>query len=107
MTVDGMITDEVIEEEAIAGADVILTIDSKLQRISEVALAANIEKIKSGGFGTVYNATGGSCVVMNVRTGRYCQQWPAIQIIIHNLLQMVLVKRNGRIVTIIILHIHY
>lgn len=69
MTVDGMITDEVIEEEAIAGSDVILTIDSKLQQISEAALAANIEKIKSGGFGTVYNATGGSCVVMNVKTG--------------------------------------
>lgn len=69
MTVDGMITDEVIEEEAIAGSNVILTIDSKLQQISESALAANIEKIKSGGFGTVYNATGGSCVVMNVKTG--------------------------------------
>ena len=69
MTVDGMITDEVVEEEATAGANIILTIDSKLQQIAENALEANIEKIKSGGFGSVYNATGGSCVVMNVRTG--------------------------------------
>ena len=64
-----MITDEVVEEEATAGANIILTIDSKLQQIAENALEANIEKIKSGGFGSVYNATGGSCVVMNVRTG--------------------------------------
>ena len=29
----------------------------------------NIEKIKSGGFGKAYEAKGGSCVVMNVKTG--------------------------------------
>ncbi len=69
MSVDGTITAEVTEEEAVSGANVVLTIDSKLQKIAEDALAANIEKIKSGGFGPVYNATGGSCVVMNVKTG--------------------------------------
>ncbi len=69
MAVDGTITAEVIEKEAIAGSNVVLTIDSKLQQIAEKALAANIEKIKNGGFGKSYDAQGGSCVVMNVKTG--------------------------------------
>lgn len=69
MSVDGTITGEETEEEAVQGADVVLTIDSKLQKVVEDALAANIEKIKAGGFGKAYNATGGSCVVMNVKTG--------------------------------------
>ena len=69
MAVDGTTTAEVIEKEAVAGANVVLTIDSKLQKVAETALASNIEKIKNGGFGKAYNATGGSCVVMNVKTG--------------------------------------
>ena len=69
MAVDGTITAEYISEEAIAGADVVLTIDSNLQQITENALAANIQKIASGGFGQVYDAKAGSCVVMNVNTG--------------------------------------
>lgn len=69
MSVDGTITDEVVAEEAVAGADVILTIDSKLQKIVEDALESNIEKIRNGGFGKSYDAKGGSCVVMNVKTG--------------------------------------
>lgn len=69
MAVDGTVTAEVVSEEAVAGADVVLTIDSKLQKIAEDTLAANIEKIKSGGFGNAYDAKGGSCVVMNVKTG--------------------------------------
>lgn len=69
MAVDGTITAEVVEEEAIAGSNVILTIDSKLQKITEDALRANIEKIRNGGFGKSYDAKGGSCVVMNVKTG--------------------------------------
>ena len=69
MAVDGTITAEVIEKEAIAGSNVVLTIDSKLQQIAEKALATNIEKIRNGGFGKSYDAQGGSCVVMNVRTG--------------------------------------
>lgn len=69
MAVDGTTTAEVVENEAIAGSNVILTIDSKLQKIAEEALKDNIEKIKNGGFGKVYDAKGGSCVVMNVKTG--------------------------------------
>ena len=69
MAVDGTTTAEVVENEAVAGSNVILTIDSKLQKIAEEALKNNIEKIKTGGFGKVYDAKGGSCVVMNVKTG--------------------------------------
>lgn len=69
MAVDGTITAEYISEEAVAGADVVLTIDSNLQKITEDALAANIQKIASGGFGKAYDAKAGSCVVMNVNTG--------------------------------------
>ena len=69
MAVDGTITAEVVAEEAVSGSDIILTLDSELQKIAEQALAENIEKIKNGGFGKVYNAKGGSCVVMNVKTG--------------------------------------
>lgn len=71
MNVDGAITDEYISEEAISGCDVILTIDSKLQAVTETALKNNIEKIASGGFsGTYeYQADAGAAVVMNVKTG--------------------------------------
>lgn len=69
MAVDGTITAEYISEEAVSGADIVLTIDSNLQRITEEALAANIQKIASGGFGKAYDAKAGSCVVMNVKTG--------------------------------------
>ena len=69
MAVDGSTTAEYISEEAIAGSDVVLTIDANLQKITENALSANIQKIASGGFGKVYDAKAGACVVMNVRTG--------------------------------------
>ena len=69
MAVDGTITAEVVEKEALAGSNVVLTIDSQLQKIAEEALKDNIEKIKNGGFGKSYDAKGGSCVVMNVKTG--------------------------------------
>ncbi len=69
MAVDGTITAEVVEKEAVAGSNVVLTIDSQLQKIAEQALKDNIEKIKNGGFGKSYDAKGGSCVVMNVKTG--------------------------------------
>lgn len=69
MAVDGTITAENIAEEAVAGSNVVLTIDSKLQKIAEDALKNNIEKIRNGGFGKSYDAKGGSCVVMNVKTG--------------------------------------
>ena len=46
MSVDGTVTDEYISQEAVAGADVILTIDANLQKITEQALKNNIEKIR-------------------------------------------------------------
>lgn len=69
MAVDGTITSEYTSKEAVAGSDIVLTIDSKLQKITEEALESNIKKIASGGFGKVYNVKAGSCVVMNVKTG--------------------------------------
>ena len=69
MSVDGAITGEDTIKDAVSGANVVLTIDAKLQNIAENALAANIEKIKSGGFGKTYDAHGGSVVVMNSNTG--------------------------------------
>ncbi len=69
MAVDGTITAEYISEEAIAGSDIVLTIDANLQNIAENALATNIQKIASGGFGKAYDAKAGACVVMNVNSG--------------------------------------
>ena len=51
MAVDGTVTGEYISKEAIAGADVILTIDANLQAVTEEALKNNIEKIASGEIG--------------------------------------------------------
>ncbi len=69
MAVDGTSTAEYVTEEAVAGSNIVLTIDSNLQAITERALANNIEKIRAGGFGKSYNTKGGACVVMNVNTG--------------------------------------
>lgn len=69
MDVDGSTTAEYISEEAITGSDVVLTIDANLQKVTEEALAANIQKIASGGFGKAYDAKAGACVVMNVNSG--------------------------------------
>ena len=69
MAVDGTITDESVAKEAIAGYDVVLTVDANLQRVTEEALKNNIQKLQNGGFGKKYDSPGGSAVVMNVRTG--------------------------------------
>lgn len=69
MAVDGTVTDEYIQKEAIQGADVVLTIDANLQAITEQALKNNVEKIRNGGFGETSNATGGAMIVMDVETG--------------------------------------
>ena len=69
MTVDGTITSEYISEEAIAGDDVILTIDANLQKVTEEALEQNIKDIASGKFGKKYDAKAGAAIVMNVNTG--------------------------------------
>lgn len=69
MSVDGTITDEYITQEAVAGSDVILTIDANLQAATEKALANNIKKIARGGFSKRSDAKAGAAVVMNVKTG--------------------------------------
>ena len=69
MAVDGTTTAEYIAKEAIAGSDIVLSIDANLQKITEDTLAANIQKIASGGFGKAYNAKAGAAVVMNVNSG--------------------------------------
>ena len=69
MTVDGAVTSEYTAEEAVAGSDVILTIDANLQKVAEDALKQNIEDIADGKFGEEYDAEAGAVVVMNVDTG--------------------------------------
>ena len=69
MAVDGTTTAEYVSKEAVAGSDVVLTIDANLQKVTEEALASNIQKIATGGFGKAYDAKAGACVVMNVNTG--------------------------------------
>ena len=69
MSVDGTVTDEYISKEAVAGADIVLTIDANLQRIAELALQDNINSIKEGAYGSASNAEAGAAVVMNVKTG--------------------------------------
>ena len=69
MAVDGTTTAEYISQDAVAGSDIVLTIDANLQRITENALATNIQKIAAGQFGEVHDARAGACVVMDVNTG--------------------------------------
>lgn len=69
MAVDGTVTDEYTEKEAVSGSDVILTIDANLQKVAEEALKEDIEKIASGGFAEKSNANAGAVVVMNVKSG--------------------------------------
>ena len=78
MDVDGSITGEYVSQEAIGGTDIVLTIDANLQEVAERALAANIEKIKAGGFSKAYNAKGGCVVVTKVKTGEILAMasWP-------------------------------
>lgn len=69
IAVDGTITGEYISKEAVAGSDVVLTIDANLQEIAERALKTNIENIRNGKFGEKCAAEAGAIVVMNVNTG--------------------------------------
>ncbi len=69
MAVDGTVTAEYTQQEAIQGADIILTIDANLQAVTEQALKNNVEKIRNGGFKDQSDATGGAMVVMDVKTG--------------------------------------
>ena len=69
MSVDGTNTEEYVTQDAVEGSDVVLTIDANLQRVTEQALANNIQKINSGGFGKKYATNSGAAIVMNVKTG--------------------------------------
>ena len=69
MNIDGTITGEYIAQEAVAGSDVVLTIDANVQEIAEKALEDNIIKISTGGFSSRSDADAGAVVVMNVKTG--------------------------------------
>ncbi len=69
MSIDGTTTGEYITKEAIAGSDVYLTIDAKVQQAAEQSLKTNIEKINTGGFGEVRKVDSGCAVVLNVKTG--------------------------------------
>lgn len=69
MTVDGTTTAEYITEEPEAGSSIVLTIDANLQRKTENALKANIEKIANGGFSETRDTQCGSAVVIKVDTG--------------------------------------
>lgn len=69
MSIDGTTTGEYITQEAIAGSDVYLSIDARVQQVAEQALKANIEKINKGGFGEVREVNTGAAVVLNVKTG--------------------------------------
>lgn len=66
MAVDGTITDEYVAEEAIAGSDVILTIDANLQQVAENTLKSSIQSIAAS---EKVEVTGASAVVMKVKTG--------------------------------------
>ncbi len=69
MSVDGIITDEYVAEEEIAGNNVMLTIDAELQKITEEALAHNIEMMQTGELSGAETANEGAAVVINVKTG--------------------------------------
>ena len=69
MDIEGTVTGEYIAEEAVAGSDVVLTIDSNIQAVTEKALKDNITKISTGGFSSKSDADAGAVVVMNVKTG--------------------------------------
>ena len=69
MGVDGTSSGEYVTQDAVAGSNIVLTIDANLQKIVENALANNIQKIREGGFDKAYDAQAGSAVVMNVKTG--------------------------------------
>ena len=69
MSVDGTVTGEYTAQEAIGGANVVLTIDANLQRVAEESLERNIMQIREGYWGNAYLAEGGAVVVTNVKTG--------------------------------------
>ena len=68
MSVDGGIVSEQTEKEAVAGSNIVLTIDANLQATTEKALYETLNNTKNTLDGAG-DADAGSIVVMNVRTG--------------------------------------
>ncbi|MBP3255375.1 MAG: hypothetical protein J6M60_02660 [Clostridia bacterium] len=66
MSVEGAVTDEDTAKEAVAGCDVVLTIDANLQRVTEDTLRSSIEEIENENGVSV---SGASAVVMKAATG--------------------------------------
>ncbi len=69
MSVDGIVTDEYISQEATSGSDIVLTIDADLQKATEKALEDDITKMQDGTISGAKSASEGSAVVINVKTG--------------------------------------
>ena len=69
ISVDGVVTDEYVSEEAEAGSNVVLTIDADLQRATEEALQNNIMDMQNGVLADATTADVGAAVVINVKTG--------------------------------------
>jgi penicillin-binding protein 2 len=67
---DGRLTRKVITSEALPGHDVVLTIDTNLQRVAMESLARNIERIRNDKQGPNYgDAFAGSVVALDVNSG--------------------------------------
>ena len=66
MSVEGTVTDEDTAEEAVAGCDVVLTVDANLQKVTEETLKSSIQEIQESDDVTI---TGASAVVMKASTG--------------------------------------
>ena len=69
MSVDGVVTDDYVSQEAKAGSDVVLTIDADLQRATETSLENNIKSLQEKASKNEKAATEGAAVVINVKTG--------------------------------------
>lgn len=69
ISVDGVVTDEYVSEEAVAGCDVVLTIDADLQKATEAALENNIMDMQNRTLSGATTADVGAAVVLNVKTG--------------------------------------
>ena len=66
MAVDGTVTDEQVAEQAIAGDDIILTLDANLQQVTENTLKSSVQDIENENGVSV---SGAAVVVMKVKTG--------------------------------------
>lgn len=69
MNVEGNVTGEYILNEPKDGANVILTIDSELQKKTEIALKRHLENLRKGKFQKPIYPKGASAIVMDVKNG--------------------------------------